>query len=448
MKISNFINTGFKEYCNYDNERSIPHIMDGLKITQRKVLYAFVEHIGYQKIVCDKAGMRAADLTKYHHGATSMIDVLVKMNRDYPGSNNLPLFEKHGQFGTRLIHKASSERYISTKLNDTYKKLFDSSDNFILDKQYDDGDEIEPRFYLPKLPLLLINGSDGTGNGYASTTLQYHVDDVKNAVLEVLSHGLIQTNLTPYINGYYGSISKDHSTGQVTYLGSIERKGANTLIIHELTPSAELAGYKDVLNQLRIEKTGADKDLPPLIKDYDNESTEDEWKFIVEVPRSTMQLSDQELLVKFKLIERTTENLTVWMPNGKLRKFNTVESLLEEWVRLRLEFYETRRLDQIERLVEETSWLQTKMKFIQHWNRDNTQLIKLNKSALVANIKQNVVSDDEFVARLLSIRISNLAIDEIKELQSEIDKLTVTINVLGKTTSRKMMTAELKGLKL
>ena len=223
MKVGDFINTGWREYANYDNERSIPHLMDGMKITQRKVLYAFIEHIGNNYIVCDKAGMRAADLTNYKHGAVSMIDVLIKMNQDFPGTNNMPWLDKEGQFGTRLCHAASSERYISTKLGDTYKKMFDPEDNFILNKQYDRGDEIEPEFYLPKLPMLLVNGSMGTGNGYASSVLSYDPVEVKQAVEEVLKTGLVQTKLTPYMNGYYGGISKDHETGQITFEGMIER---------------------------------------------------------------------------------------------------------------------------------------------------------------------------------------------------------------------------------
>jgi DNA topoisomerase-2 len=448
MKIADFIDSQFREYANYDNDRSLPHIMDGLKTTQRKALHAFVEHIGHGTIVCDKAGMRAAEVTKYKHGATSMIGVLINMNQDFPGSNNMPLFDKEGQFGTRLNHKASSERYISTKLGDTFKTMFDPEDNFILENQFDQGDKIEPLFYLPKLPMLLINGSDGTGNGYASTVLQYDAKDVKTAVEEVLKTGVVQTPLTPYLNGYYGAISKDHASGQVTFEGQIERVGANKIIIHELTPNRQLADYKAILNALVVDKTGPNKDLPPMIKDYDNESTEDEWKFVLDVPRSTMQLTDDELLLKLKLIERQTENLTVWLPNGKLKRFSSVEMLIQEWVQLRLEYYEMRRRNQIVRLKADLDWLVTKANFIRWWNKESSSMVTLKKEAMKDCIRLSVTKNEDYIDRLLSIRISNLGLEEVETLMKELEKAEAKVKTLEGTTNKKMMSSEVKALKL
>lgn len=452
MKISDFINTGFREYATYDNMRSIPSLMDGLKTTERKILYAFIEHIGYQKIVVDKAGMRAADVSKYHHGATSMIGVLVNMNQDFPGANNMPLFDKYGQFGTRLNHEASSPRYISTKLGDTFKKIFDPADNLILDEQFDDGDKIEPKFYLPKLPLLLINGSLGTGNGYASETLPYEPAEIKNAVEEVLKTGKVQTKLTPYLNGYYGAVSKDHATGQVTFEGQFERKGANKIIITELTPSMTLEKYKDHLNFLmtgvKSVKGEMRKVADPIIKDYDNESTEEGWRFVIDIPKTTAMLSDDEIMNKFKLAERNTENLTCWLPNGKLRKFNSVEELIEVWVEYRIEFYEKRRLDQIQRHNVELEWLNTKMKFIKYWNSSSQRLVTLKRIDLEKDVSDNVTKNTDHINRLLSIRVSNLGLDEVKELELDISKVDKLIASLEATTSRKLMTSEVKGLKL
>lgn len=456
ITVSEFINGQFKDYVNYDNHRNIPHLMDGLKVTQRKALFAFINDIGHSTIVVDKAGMRAADISKYHHGATSMIGVLVNMNQDFPGTNNLPLFTKEGQFGSRLKHKASSERYISTSLNDSYKKLFDADDAHILRKLYDDGDEIEPQYYLPKLPLLLINGSKGTGNGYASNVLAYDVDEIKTAVLEVLKTGLVQTKLTPFLNGYNGDIMKNHATGQVTFEGVIERKGSNTLIITELTPNLQLHEYKDHLNYLA---TGLKKDkdgkyvkeegFTPLIKDYENESTEESWKFIIDAPRATVAMSDADLLKLFNLTDKDTENLTVRLPNGKLKRFATTEQLVEEWVRLRLEFYEERRLDKIDRLKnDQLPWLRTKLNFIEWWNKNAQRLVVLKKADLEGAIKAEVTIDDGYISRLLGIRISNLGIEELDALRKDIEKIEKEIQSLENTTNKKMMAQELKEMKL
>jgi DNA topoisomerase-2 len=296
--------------------------------------------------------------------------------------------------------------------------------------------------------MLLINGSDGTGNGYASTVLQYDAKDVKTAVEEVLKTGVVQTPLTPFLKGYYGAISKDHASGQVVFEGQIERVGANKIIIHELTPNRQLADYKAILNALVIDKTGPNKDLPPFIKDYDNESTEDEWKFVLDVPRSTMQLSDEELLVKLKLIERQTENLTVWLPSGKLKRFSSVEMLIQEWVELRLRYYEVRRLDQIERLKVELDWLNTKAAFIRWWNKNSSELVTLKKDALRTAIVVHVTKNEDQIALLLNIRISNLGLEEVEALTKEIEKVEVKVKTLESTTNKKMMSSEVKALKL
>lgn len=439
MRISDFINADFRDYANYDNERSLPNIMDGLKVTQRKVLYAFIEDIGHQTIVCDKAGMRAADLTRYKHGATSMIGVLVGMNQDFPGANNLPLFDKEGQFGTRLNHKASSERYISTKLNDNFKKLFDSDDEHILRNMFDDGHQIEPMFYLPKLPLLLINGTDGTGNGYKSRILTYDVGDVKNAVLEVLKTGFVKTKLTPHVNGFEGSVEKDWETGQVTFKGNIRVKNSNTLVIDELPPSMQLEKFKLILKALREEG---------FIKDYDNESTEDNWMFIIDAPRTTTGLEVDKLMAKFKLVERITEVIVTWMPNGKLRRFESIEELVETWVRLRLDFYEERRLNKIERFNVELDWLKVKSNFINWWNQDATSLVRMKKAELKQEISDAITSNEDYIDRLLSIRISNLGLEEVEALQAEINKIEANVLQLSKTTNKQMMDQETKGIKL
>lgn len=439
MKIAKFIDKQWRDYANYDNFRSLPHIMDGQKITERKILYAFINFIGQDKIVCDKAGMRAADVSNYHHGATSMIGVLIGMNQDYPGANNLPLFEKHGQFGTRLNHKASSERYISTKLNDTYKKLFNPDDNFILEKQFDQGNEIEPKYYLPKLPLLLLNGSRGVGNGYSSLIMSYEIGDVKKAIQEVLKFGKVQNKLTPYIRDYEGGVSKNHDTQQITFEGNLKIQNTTTIIIDELTPSLDLAKYKEILNDLVDRK---------IIKDYENESTENEWKFIIDCPRTTTAIPLDKLLVMFKLIEKETETVVCWKPDGKLGVYSNVESMLEAWVVYRLDYYQARRLNKIERYDEELIWLTIKRMFIVYWNNKSTELVRMNSKELFSDIKYAVTTNEEYIKRLLAMRISSLTLEEIKELNDQINKIEKDKQTLMNSTKQSLMEYEIKDIKL
>lgn len=440
MRIKEFVNTELRDFINYDNKRNIPNLIDGLKWTQRKVLYAFINHIGKNKIVCDKGGMRAADLTHYAHGATSMIDVLLKMAQNYPGSNNLPLFDALGQFGNRLDHDASSPRYISTKLNDNYKKLFDQDDEHILIKQSIEGDEVEPLYYLPKLPLLLINGSRGTGNGFSANVLAYNPENVRDAVKECLKHGYVKNSLVPWIKGYTGTITKDSSTGQVAYKGKLEVKNSTTIIITELPPNVQLKDYEAVLRKLIDSK---------LIKDYDNESKEAYWRFVINCPRTTTELSMDILLDKFKLISKDTETLAAWVPNGNdmtIRIFDGVEDLIAIWCEHRLEWYEKRRLNLIDRYTAELDWLKTKKRFIEWWNESAADLVKKKKAELIVAMDK-ITTDPEYINRLLSLRISSLGIDEIAELDYEIEGSQEMVDHYMSTDKKSMMSTELKHLK-
>jgi DNA gyrase/topoisomerase IV subunit A len=238
----------------------------------------------------------------------------------------------------------------------------------------------------------------------------------------------------------------------VTFEGQFERKGSNQIIITELTPSMTLAKYKDhlafLMTGVKEVKGVKTKVMEPLIKDYDNESTEDGWRFVIDAPKTTTQMPDEWILDKFKLIERDTENLTVWLPNGKLKRFATTEALVEYWVARRLEFYEERRLDQIERQNVEKTWLQTKLKFIEVWNANAAHLVTLKKVELKNAILETVTENEEYIDRLLSIRVSNLGLDEVNDLKADIAKVEKLIAGLEATTSKKMMVTELKGLKL
>jgi DNA gyrase/topoisomerase IV subunit A len=139
----------------------------------------------------------------------------------------------------------------------------------------------------------------------------------------------------------------------------------------------------------------------------------------------------------------------VRLPNGKLKRFATTEQLIEEWVRLRLEFYEERRLNKIDRLQnDQLPWLRVKLNFIEWWNKNASELVRLPKKDLEASISQHITSDSGYIARLLAIRISNLGIDEIDDLKKDIEKIEKEIQSLENTTNKKMMTQELKEMKL
>ena len=95
ISISDFIAEEWSQYADYDNRRSLPHIIDGLKITQRKALYTA---LGLPKsgkpIRVSQFAAEAANKTAYHHADASMVTTAVGLAQDFPGTNNYPLLEK------------------------------------------------------------------------------------------------------------------------------------------------------------------------------------------------------------------------------------------------------------------------------------------------------------------------------------------------------------------
>ena len=121
---------------------------------------------------------KAAELIAYHHGDTSMISTIIGLAQDYPGTNNYPLLEKHGQFGSRLSGEAAAPRYINTRLHKNWDRFFKPEDQQIVEYLYDDGEMIEPKYFIPVIPTILLNGCDGVGNGFKSSILNYEIQDI------------------------------------------------------------------------------------------------------------------------------------------------------------------------------------------------------------------------------------------------------------------------------
>ena len=177
MTITEFFNTDYVNYSSYDNLRKIASLLDGQKNAARKILYTILAKNIKEKIKVSQLGSKVAEFAEYLHG--NMDNVIVNLAQDYTGTNNLPLLQKKGNFGTRFAQEASASRYIFTYGSDNLFKLFNKDDIEILTKQYFEGQEIEPMFYVPNLPILVINGSEDVSSGFAQKILPRSVNDVK-----------------------------------------------------------------------------------------------------------------------------------------------------------------------------------------------------------------------------------------------------------------------------
>lgn len=419
MKVKGFLNSAFRAYSRYDTERSVPNIMDGLKTSHRKVVHTAIHH-NSGRIKVSQLGMKAAEMTKYHHGEGALIDTVVTLGRDFTGSNNIPLIQKDGQFGNRLSRDNSSPRYIHAKLAKITRVLFSKEDDLILERQSDEGADIEPAFFLPPIPLYLSSCGRGTGTGFASKTLSHSTNDLIKAVEEWIKHGKVKSRLTPSFNGFTGDVIRG-SNEQVTIRGKYEIINSTTIHITELPLKWQQDGYKALLNKLIDDK---------FIKSYKNKSVGSKWLFIIKVPRETTKLSKERLLKKFDLIQRFTQTLVGWGPDGVIYPFETTEAMIEKFCEFRLPYYDKRRqaLIHVQQVRHDDRIL--RIEFIDLWRRKHDQLSKMNRKDLIANLVEYMDIEKEEAESLVSMPIYSLTEETRTKYFGDVQECMDKIKVL------------------
>lgn len=207
VKYSEFINKEYILFAKYDNERSIPHIIDGFKPSQRKVLFGcFKRKLKGEVKVAQLTGY-IAEQSAYHHGEQSLQGTIVNMAQSFVGSNNVNLLTPSGQFGTRLMggKDSASPRYIFTKLEPICRTIFHPDDDELLSYLNDDGLSIEPEFYVPVIPMILVNGADGIGTGWSTTIPNYNPRDITSNLRRMIA-GEEPETMAPFYCGYTGEV--------------------------------------------------------------------------------------------------------------------------------------------------------------------------------------------------------------------------------------------------
>lgn len=441
IRVKHYFNSAVKSFSLADCIRSIPSICDGFKPSQRKAVCGTImrgENAG--EIQLERLASIIASKTDYHHGSNSLVSTVIGMANDkMPGMNNMNLFKPEGQFGSRLTKEAGAGRYIFTELSPYFRQLFKKEDDCILTPIVVDGEEIEPHFYIPLLPMVLVNGASGTGTGHACEIYSYHPEELRDAIITLLnakpngkSKPLKDGALTPFFRGYHGKVERNQETGQVITTGKLEVVNSTTIKITELPLGIYLDSYKETLNKLEEAE---------FIKDYDDNSSEDMFCFTVTVPRSTSVMSHDVLLQKFKLIGKGTENFTCWDVTGKLKKFSSAEEIIETFVPWRLEQYERRRQKLIADTTEQIRFLSEQIRFIRYYISNSKLFKDTGKKDLIELLLSKDFVDYD---RLLSMQIWSLTKDRIAELEKKLDDAKAYLDTLNADDPVSMYKRELK----
>lgn len=438
--ICEFLNNEYKEYALYCIEnRAIPSIIDGLKPSQRKILHVS-KNIWFKKNekflkVFQLAGKVASDAF-YHHGNMSLENAIINMAQTY--KNNMPLLDGEGQFGSLRSPDAGAPRYIGVKLSKNFELLY--KDFELLEYKEEEGELVEPKYFLPIVPTVLINGSSGIAVGFSSLILNRNPIDVIDACINYLSGKKINT-IKPYINCFNGDfILDDNNKKRWIAFGKYKFIDDENIMVSELPPSVTYEKYEKILEDL------CDKNI---ILNYEDNSKEG-VEYIIKINKQKKHLfnNDENIVKILHLKESYTENYTLLDENGKLKIFDCVEDIIKYFVDIRLKYYIKRIENQINNIKYNINILKNKLKFINHVIKNEIKINNTEKNIIIKQIEQcKIEKINGSYDYLLKMPIYNLTKNHIDELNKEIKNYEVELNELYKTDHRKIYINDLINLR-
>ncbi len=462
VSYKNFINKEMIHFSKYDCDRSIPNLMDGLKTSQRKILYtAFKRNLTSEIKVAQFSGS-VSEISCYHHGENSLNGAIIGMAQNFVGSNNINLLEPKGQFGTRLQggSDSASERYIHTNLNKITRNIFTDKDDGILEYIDDDGTLVEPRYYAPIIPMVLVNGSKGIGTGFSTDIMCYNPVTIIDYLISSLNNETEKPMLTPYYKNFKGKIIK-LTESKWLFKGCYERTKKKEIRITELPVGTWTDDYKKFIEDL-IDgiKTTKDKKKQSIIKDYNDMSTD----IIVDITiifSNESKLDDllnknvdencNELEKLLRLYTtKTTTNMHLFDENEKLKKFKTPMEIIEHYIDVRLNTYVTRKKYLIKILEHETKILINKVKFIREILSNTLDLRNKKRIEICEMLKiknYDIIDDDDEFKYLIRLPMDSVSEENIEILEKNKDIKVKELIKLIKTEEKDMWLSELNVLK-
>ena len=412
--ITEYLDNEYAAYGMYTIEnRAIPSAIDGFKPTQRKIIFVAnrVWKGGNDKpLKVFQFGGKIASDAQYHHGDTSLNSAIIGMAQTF--KNSMPLLDGIGQFGSLRSPEPGAARYISTKLNGNFRLLY--KDFELLESQFEEGYEIEPTFFLPIIPAVLLNGSSGIAVGFSTNILNRNAVDLIDASLKSLEGKKFQEPL-PWWNGFNGIVTKsDVATSSFQIKGRYEVQNTTTVKVTELPPSMTYQKYEAHLNWLQ-EKN--------IISYYDDNSTKTDISYTIKFSRQELanRIAKDNLESTLKLVENETENITCLDENGKLIIFKSVTELINHFVKFRLTFYDKRKSYLVNQLEEQNSKMSNRAKFIKMIIDGKLKVNNRPKADIITDLeKAKFDKTEDSYDYLLSMAIHSLTKEKYEELLKQI----------------------------
>jgi len=446
-----FIHDELIHFSSADNLRSLPHVMDGLKPSQRKIFWsALKRNLTSELRVAQLAGY-VSETAAYHHGEASLNGAIIGMAQNYVGSNNINLLTPNGQFGTRLMggSDSASPRYIHTHLGAIVRAIVKKEDDAILTHLDDDGLLVEPEYYMPVLPMLLVNGSIGIGTGFSTNIIPYNPLDLVGALemrLKNTVHDLTDYSMRPWWFGFKGPVLSGADDKTWITKGMYEFVDDDTAIIRikELPVGCWTKDYKAFLDALLLEQEelkaaakkggAAGSGTTMWLRGYEEAYNDIDVDFILQMDPEyyhEARAYPSEFEAKFKLTTQfKTTNMVAFDTDGTIRRFASPGEILERFYGTRLVAYRKRKAHELQRLTEVMTELEARLTFLRAVISGRLVISNVEDTILYAGLKalelpplsDPAATDLKAYEYLLRLRVDRLKASAIAELEKELAK--------------------------
>lgn len=435
------VNLDQKRYSRYVcDSRAIPHLIDGLKPVQRRILWTMWNSTAKNQFTktVKIAGMTMA----YHpHGDASINDAIAVMTQDFTFANNYPFIKGEGTFGDILDPKAiASPRYTEVKISSFAMDVgfFDSLEDITYVASYDEKDK-EPIFFCPKIPTILLNPTMGIATGFRCNILAHHLKDVCDGVIAHLNKKEIK-KISPWYRNFKGSKkltkNKNNSNVFVTGFGFTQTKENYFLIAAPQNWNRE-----KTINYIE----NVVKENNEIFREYIDHS-KDSYQIEL-VLRRGKEITTAKIKQLFDKTNMEVIDQNVISAEGRLKNYSNQE-IIANFCDYRKQFLVKRflRLAEIEK--EKISRYNELIRFInEKWNE---KVLKLkNKKDFEEQLKKNQY---KFYEWLTTIPVYRMTVEEIKKSKENIksakEKLASYEDLATKEKSLiKFMVTEIEGLK-
>jgi DNA topoisomerase-2 len=437
--ISDFLSNEYKEFAMYSIEgRAIPSVVDGFKPTQRKIIHISnqIWRNGSEKNikVFQLAGKVASDAF-YHHGNTSLENAIVTMAQKF--KNNAALLEEDGQFGSLRSPQPGAARYIGTKLSENFRLIYKDFD--LLDYKEEEGETIEPKYFLPIIPTVLLNGSSGIAVGFASNVLNRDIKSIIDSCVRVIE-GKKLSSIKPSLNEFTGEFIQDKENPKRWIIrGKFQKVNTSTVKISELPPSMTYEKYEEILDKLVDNKD---------IVSYDD-NCKDNVDYTIKFNRAALEDLDDTALIKLlKLEESSTEIFTTLDEFGKLKIFETSEEIIEYFTKFRLAYYNIRKQHTLDKLNRELKILSNRGRFIKAILDEKLKINNVSKIEIIKGIETlGLEQIDDSYDYLLRMPIYSLTKELFDKMKQDFTAKKEEIKILEDTDPKDMYLLDLSELK-